>query len=491
MSHRSIRAAVLCGLLLGACAMPIDGRSASTPSSAPLLGAADGQDAADRACRVVLRSAGRATQPDGRPSTECIDGLCWLAFEAAFDVAEEALAAGATPALLYRDPNGTAWYEASAVAVPGAPSGFARFRARFAQHTVRDGISTTALTRTRLELVPFVHTPSGGRLFDHNQHPGDFDNHWLLGTDGFALTAPATVCPGRASAAPDAVLTFAADWSERVDGTLRAGGRLAVDYAIERLAQCHGDTYMAQRTWDTRAYVRALPSGALAQASVVACDDARCATPRSARATFEVPEGTTSVELWFQTSGRSCGVHHDSDFGSNYRFAIARPVGWVGGFVAKISRAGGAPCEGFEASGVGDGVSYGTWARTRAVTSHVCFRVWSDGVTDREPIAPGAVQATVECLWDGESTPRTHAVAFDARVGNDARYRLDLRGVDPFQMYRCPEVPTRLEGGYVTASATCSARVNGASWGPSGATTAFRLTFSDYPESGWRDANCR
>jgi hypothetical protein len=52
-------------------------------------------------------------------------------------------------------------------------------------------------------------------------------------------------------------------------------------------------------------------------------------------------------------------------------------------------------------------------------------------------------------------------------------------------------VPTRLEGGYVTASATCSARVNGASWGPSGATTAFRLTFSDYPESGWRDANCR
>lgn len=470
--------------LLAACTAPVDGLE---PAPAPLLGAADGSDAADRACAVVLRSVRRATEPDGRPATACVDGRCWLLFDATVDVSDAALADGGAPEVLFRDPDGPDGWMASAEARPldGAAGGFVRFAVRFGLGGIRDGLSATAMQRARLELIAYLRAPSGSRVFDHNERPGDFDDLVVHGPSGFAFDADPAICPGVAAPRADATVVFDAGFGERVEGTLRAGGTVAIDYDPARLPQCFGDTYMARRSWDTLAWVRLLPSGeVLPYQSVIACDDARCATPRGQLASFALPEGTEAIEVWFSTSGRACGVHYDSDFGRNYRFAIPRPVGWVGNFVAKISRAGGAPCDGPEAGAVGPAVGYGTWARQRAITSHVCFSVWSEGVTDVDGAAlDAAIQASLVCAWDGEATPRRHGVSFDARVGNDARYRMDLRGADPFAPYRCPDVPTRVEGGYEVASARCGAEVNGQSFGD------FALSFSDYP-SPWRDANC-
>jgi len=474
----------LVAVLATACAAPSELESAP----APLLGAADGTDSADRACDVTLRSVRRATEADGRPATVCGDGLCWLELEAIVDVSDAAIADGGAPAVLFRDPDGAIGWLAqeSATAVAGGGLGFTRYAIRFGEGGIRDGLSATGMSRARVELIAYLRAPTGSRIFDHNERPGDFDDLVVHGSSLFAFDADPAVCPAEGEPEPDAVLSFDGDFSSRIDGALRPGGTFAVDYDLSRLPQCFGDTYMARRTWDTLAWVRVLPSGeTLPYASVVACDDARCDAPRSQRVRFELPEDAEAVELWFSTSGRACGVHYDSDFGRNYRHDVQRPVGWVGGMVAKISRAGGAPCEGFEASPVDGSVGYGTWARVRAVTSHVCFRVWSEGVTDWDnPELGSAVVASLVCTWDGEAAERRHGVSWDARVGNDARYRASLRSLDPFSPYRCPEVPTRLEGGYEVASASCEVEVNGARSLP------FSLTFSDYPDNAWRDANC-
>jgi len=480
MTHRVLLVAVLAT----ACAAP----TGFEPAPAPLLGAADGGDSADRGCQVMLRSVRRAAEADGRPATVCGDGLCWLALEAIVDVADAALPESGPPALLFRDPDGSiGWLAArDAAAVEGAGPGFSRFAIRFGEGGTRDGLSATAIGRARLELVAYLNTESGGRVFDHNERPGDFDNLIVHGAGGFAFDADPAICPADAAPEPDAVLSFDGDFTERVDGALTAGGTVGIDFDLSRLPQCFGDTYVGRRAWDTLAWVRVLPSGeTLPHASVVACDDAACATPRGARATFELPEGAEAIEVWFSTSGRACGVHYDSDFGRNYRSDVQQPVGWVGGLVAKTSRAGGAACDGPEASPVDGSVGYGTWARIRAVTSHVCFRVWSEGVTDWDnPELGAAITASLVCTWDGESEPRRHGVSHDAWVGNDARYRADLRSLDPFRPYRCPDVPTRVEGGYEVASARCEVEVNGARSLP------FTLTYSDYPDNAWRDANC-
>lgn len=68
-----MRALLVSASLLAACTAPLDGLE---PAPAPLLGAADGSDAADRACAVMLRSVRRATEADGRPATACLDGRC-------------------------------------------------------------------------------------------------------------------------------------------------------------------------------------------------------------------------------------------------------------------------------------------------------------------------------------------------------------------------------------------------------------------------------
>ncbi|MBX3269913.1 MAG: hypothetical protein KF729_06610 [Sandaracinaceae bacterium] len=469
--------------LLAACAAP----AALEPAPAPLIGAADGGDSADRACAVVLRSVRRAAEADGRPATKCADGRCWILLEATVEVADRALAEGGLPELLYRNPEGADGWFAATLADPaaGAPAGVSRFRIRFGEGGVRDGLTASATTRSRIEVVAYLRGPRGGRLFDHNELPGDFDNQLLSGASHFSFDARADVCPGAVAPSADATIRFGADWRHTLEGTLRAGGTVAIDYDLARLPQCAGDTYMGRRSFDTLAHARVWPSGELLeQQSLLECAEPYCTDPGPRRPVLQIPAGATSIELWFSTSGRSCGVHYDSAFGRNYHFALQRPVGWVGNFVAKVSRAGGAPCEGAEASPLTGPLRYETWARTRSVMGNVCFSVWSEGVTDFDnPALESAVGASVTCTWDGEASPRRHAVTLDGRVGNDARYRLDLRALDPLASYRCPEVPTRVEGGYEVAGASCTAEVNGASWG------AFRLDFADYP-SPWRDANC-
>lgn len=479
---------LLCPSLLLACGATEDEAPAVVDvADAPLLGA-DGVDAPDHACHVVLRRAARALRDDGLPETDCSTGACYFVWAVDVDVSRAALAEGVRPGLLYSPSSEPTWYEVGGEPAGAAGEGFETWRFRLAARTVRADLSGTALGRAQLELIPFVQTRLGPRIFDHNVHPEPLRNY-VLGADAdFAHGTDPGVCavPPAGETAPEATLRFGADYTHEQVGTLRAGEQFVIDYDLRRLPQCANDRYMGRPSWNTNAYVRF--SGAtddtVSNQPLLDCADAACADPASRPVVFEIPEGAEAVEVWFATAGRSCGVHWDSDFGRNYRFEVKRRPGWVGGFTYKSTRAGGDPCEGGGA--VEDGVGFGTWNRTRAVFSNLCFQAWVPGVTDRG----GRVDAWVECRWDGDETWRSHGLTDVGQVGNDRRFALALSGLDPLAPYRCPDVATEVRDGYERAGAECVAVVEGFEYGPEGEGDRFRLEFADYPNNDFRANRC-
>lgn len=136
-------------------------------------------DQADRSCQVVLTSvAPRELGTPGNYMTDCdLDGttvcrgrLVWFAeVQLAPSVAQQSGA----PALLYRstdDPS--AWVETPAAGSTLSSDGSLRFEARMiALHPGPDDGTQGA------ELIPFARFPNGGRLFDHNEYRGPFENY--------------------------------------------------------------------------------------------------------------------------------------------------------------------------------------------------------------------------------------------------------------------------------------------------------------------------
>jgi hypothetical protein len=179
--------------VLAAAACAADSPDTARAGQAPLLGAADGGDAADRDCNLVLRELARPAAQGGF-ATECIDGYCWFVWEGSLDIATSALAEGAYPEVMYQSGAGSSWWVVGTDPIDGAGSGFQRFGFRFAEHTVSPGMSMTSLMRTRIQVAPYLVTSNGGRLFDHNRYPGDFDNYWLTSDNAWAIDDDASVC---------------------------------------------------------------------------------------------------------------------------------------------------------------------------------------------------------------------------------------------------------------------------------------------------------
>jgi hypothetical protein len=82
-------------------------------------------------------------------------------------------------------------------------------------------------------------------------------------------------------------------------------------------------------------------------------------------------------------------------------------------------------------------------------------------------------------------------VSFDRRTGNNARYAFDLRAVDPFRSYHCPEaVPAPAQDPqYVQLVVEYYPVVNGYELRPEPG-AAFGGTFTDYAADAWRSQNC-
>jgi hypothetical protein len=398
----------------------------TSDSSAPLVGIDGSTDHADRACHVVLRDLARLS--DGGFGYQT-NGASWI-WQGTIDISAAASAEGLAPAVLYHVGDGAWHLTAATPSELAAPAGFARWTVQLDHDLV--GPASPDVTTARIELVPLLALDGGGRLFDHNRNPGDFDNYLLTWDRDFAVGKAAAVCPEVTPAVP-ARLEFRADYSEHQTGPLVPGGQVRVEYDTARLTTCR-HSQGGHPLWDISAHLRWEPSGELVAASV-----------RDGAATFTVPAGAQRLAAWFENTSASGCQAWDSNFGANYGFDVLAPPAWVGNGMKRISRETDDPCTG---GGGIDDFAFGTWARQRAAMSNLCFQVYQPGVTDTDGVEVWKyLDVTVRWRGRGTDAPwRTEYVPMDRRLGNDARYAFNLRTIDPFRMYHCPDVP------YVPAS---------------------------------------
>jgi hypothetical protein len=456
-------------LALAACVDPPDD---VTSAPAPLVGVDGSHDAADRNCNVVLREATR----NYTGFTYETNGSSWV-WTATIEISDAAAAEGLVPKLLvqYATPQ---WQEfaATPAQLPGTP-GFQRYTVRLDSNLPGPGMSGTSLSTARVQMVPMLRMPEGGRLFDHNRNSNDFDNYVMTSPD-FAIWRNDSVCAPPAGPTR-AQLIFDADWTERREGVLAPGGELTIVYAQTRLDQCK-QTQNGIPQWDITAHVRFEPGGQLRGASV-----------RAGTTTMSVPTDARRAVLWFESTSVS-GCHYwDSNLGANYSFDAQTPPQWMGNMSSLFTRdTSGDICGGGPAQ---QGFTFDTWTRQRAAITNLCFEVYQPGMTDRDdPDLWQKLDVSLRWRGEGQTAWQTRPINFDRRVGNNARYAMNWRELDPFRAYHCPEMQTSPtpDGMYVQGRLEYIVVVNGGELRPvPGA--AYSGTFIDYATDAWRAQNCQ
>jgi hypothetical protein len=115
----------------------------------------------------------------------------------------------------------------------------------------------------------------------------------------------------RAAQQPDPVLYFNPGFEQNLDGIVKTGGRLRIEYSTERVA-CRRER-LGVPVWRLDAYVRFGPAGQLYRAEGTSFS-------------VPVPPDATSVQLWFHNSNLMMCSAWDSRFGQNYEFPVSGPA---------------------------------------------------------------------------------------------------------------------------------------------------------------------
>jgi hypothetical protein len=283
-----------------------------------------------------------------------------------------------------------------------------------------------------------------------------------------------------------AVLTFDAAWGESVSGTLAQNGSALIEYDSARLPDCRGEI-AGTPAWTITAFY-SLNGGDIESTPVAGH------SPTGAPLEPLVPlTEMGDLELWFSnTNAWGCNAY-DSNFGDNYHFTVGPPAnapGWMGNAVRIISRwtcNGGQACDGDRVA-LDQGFRFDTWARQRATIAELAFDVWKDGVTDFDnPDLWKSLDVRVYYRFGGQGEFAWQYVSFEKRNGNDARYAVPLRPLDPLgkgtvvDPSGCPNAPLSItpDNLYVETSVELYFTVNGMELRPAGGGT-FAGSFSDY-----------
>jgi hypothetical protein len=164
-----------------------------------------GTDRADYDCAIALVAAGRV--PDGRGVflTDCAAGPCLWRIRGELAVAGEG-----EPHVLYRTTGSERWLAAAASEVDGG------FYFEISDPSLRPDLSGTALSRAKVELIPYLLRDDGGRLFDHNRLADPFASYELTIGNGFAVARDEGCAPAERLVAPgpdDTVVDWAGGWA--------------------------------------------------------------------------------------------------------------------------------------------------------------------------------------------------------------------------------------------------------------------------------------
>jgi hypothetical protein len=290
-------------------------------------------------------------------------------------------------------------------------------------------------------------------------------------------------------------MTFTANWTQSAT-PLVAGEQVQVSYDPARLTTCRGDLGYGTGGpgWSIDAMYSVNGITLNEWVPIAGASFANLHLPAGDRPTFTLPFAG-NLQIWFENDDVFGCTAWDSDYGANYPFVVAPPAnapGWLGDASYLLDRAtcGNGPCYG-DAKSADRGLTFDTWARQQAAITQLFFDVWKSGVTDFDN--PDLWQELdVESHWrlDPKSTFTMSYVTFAERVGNNARYSVDLRTLDPFtgqnggaltSASQCPAIPATIttDGQYVQIGMEVYFTVNGVALQPSGG-GPFHILFQNY-----------
>jgi hypothetical protein len=316
-------------------------------------------------------------------------------------------------------------------------------------------------------------------------------------------SSPDEPAAGRSSSADtttsEATLSFFADWTQTAT-PLVAGDPAQVSYDASRLTTCRGNLGYGGSApgWSINADYSVNGIALNDPVGVAGASLLNLHLPPGALPELTLPFAGT-LQMWFDNSDAFGCSAWDSNYGANYSFTIAPPAnapGWVGNASVLLDRgtcgmgSAAGPCYG-DASPAGTGATFGTWARQEAAITEVFFDVWKAGVTDFDnPNLWQELDVESHSRLD-PTQPFTMAyVNFAQNVGNNARYSLDLRPLDPLpgenggvltSASQCPGIPATItsDGQYVQVDMEVFFTVNGVALQPSGGGT-FHIVFQNY-----------
>jgi hypothetical protein len=313
-------AALAVGFAFSACGSPPPAERTASQASSLSQG-----PSADTSCQVVLRHTYINFESSLGPQTDCSSGTCWTVITVTFDVAMSQSLAESQGFVLYRGEGSTSWQQsAQAEPVfgcdelpdgPCAPIGFRRYQVVLDSNTF-----TTGPGDTTVDLIPYILTPGGAELFDHNRVADPLGNYALTADNNWTINDDASACPG-VTPAGRLTATFATGWQNSSTGTLIGGGKLDVAYDIYRMPEMLGCTTDGVDAFATVGFVQFEPGGEISSEVVSGPFDSTTSLYESLPLEFDVPSGTTSAALWFEaTSDCVGGPAWDSNYGNNYVF---------------------------------------------------------------------------------------------------------------------------------------------------------------------------
>ncbi|WP_146647287.1 DUF6209 family protein [Labilithrix luteola] len=287
-------------------------------------------------------------------------------------------------------------------------------------------------------------------------------------------------------------ITFSANGDVRVQGTLERGKTARVAYDADRLTTCRGEQG-GLPAWTISGYYR------IAGGVIRSFEAGGLSPSHGTDKPVLTLDSAGDLEVWFQNTSRWGCNAYDSDFGRNFHFSVnpaASDPGWIGNLRAVVSRMtcdGGKACESDMDEPENGEVRYDTWARQRAAIRSVFFEVWKDGVTnwDNSDLWQ-QLDVQLHSRASASAEFQTSYVSFDRRVGNNARYEIPLRPLDPipgnFTVQKaadCPNVDLGIaadgNGAHVETVLEYYVTVNGVEFRPAGGGT-FRVRFQNYAD---------